>query len=361
VARRVLDIREAGPSPVYDLECYPYHNFVASGVVVHNCHFCYAQMQSNEDGQVTRDQFFGFLEDAASIGIKGISFISDGESTMVDWYADAIEYAHDLGLAVGAGSNGIKLTKPVLERILPRLTYLRFNISAGEKKRFAEIMGVRQPLFDTVVQNIRDGMEIIRRDNLPVTLNCQIVLHPKDHDQIIPFAKMCAELAPSYSIIKHCSDNREGQLGVDYTEYAALEDKLKEAEKIGRDAGIRLAVKWNKIKSGHGSNRNYAACFGAPFILQMSGTGLIAPCGFLFASQFAAFHIGSITRQRFADIWASERYWTVMQYLASDQFDPRVRCGSLCLQDPTNEFLYAYKQGRVSLPTTEAPPHLAFL
>lgn len=324
------------------------------------CHFCYAQLQANEsEGKVTKEHFFSFLSDAADVGVKGVSFISDGESTVVPWWADAVEHGARVGLKIGAGSNGIKLTKPVLERALPHLTYLRFNFSAGQKHRYSSIMGVPQSDFDVVVQNIRDGMEIIRRDGLACTLNMQMVLDPVDADQIIPFAELVAELKPSYGILKHCADDSFGTLGVNYGKYAALEDDLRTAEEIGRNAGVRISAKWDKIQSE--GKRRYDRCMGSAFIMQVSGSGLVANCGFHFNERFRKFHMGSIVTERFKDIWASDRYDEILKYLASDQFDPRDRCGSLCLQDSVNKFLYEYQEGRVSLPLTVAPPHIEFV
>lgn len=323
------------------------------------CSFCYASLQSNVGHKITREIFLDFLSDAAEIGVKGVSFISDGESTVVPWYADAVEHAAKVGLAVGAGSNGIKLTRPVLERVLPHLSYLRFNFSAGERKRYAEIMGVPQAMYDVVVQNIRDGMEIINRDKLKCSLNMQMVCHPRDGDQIVPFARLVAELRPVYGIIKHCADDREGSLGVDYDLYAALQEPLREAERIGQEAGVRMAIKWNRIESK--CQRSYSACHGPNFIMQVSGSGCVAPCGFMFAEKHKKLHIGNICTKRFRDIWASDRYREVMDYLGGPHWDSRERCGPGCLQNPTNEFLSAYKAGRVSLPTSNQPPDLEFI
>lgn len=321
------------------------------------CSFCYASLQASEGGKMTKEAFFNFLDDAAEIGVKGVSFISDGESTVIPWYADAVEHAASLGLQVGAGSNGIKLTKDMLERVLPRLAYLRFNFSAGERKRYAEIMGVPQEMYDVVVQNILDGMEIIRRDKLTCTLNMQLVCDPKDADQLIPFAELACKLRPTYAIIKHCADDVEGHLGVDYSRYADLEDRFDECERLGQKAGVRITVKRARMDG----KRTYDRCYGPPFIMQLSGNGLVAPCGFLFNEKYKAFHIGSIVEERFKDIFYSSRYKAVMDYLASEHFDPRKRCGPNCLQHNTNTFLYEYVNGRIELPTTPVPAHLGFL
>ena len=54
--------------------------------------------------------------------------------------------------------------------MLPYLTYLRVNFSAGEKKRYAEIMGVKDNSFDRVCQNIKDMVELKKKNDLKVTI-----------------------------------------------------------------------------------------------------------------------------------------------------------------------------------------------
>ena len=312
------------------------------------CDFCYASLQASEGGQITKQNFFDFLNDAAEIGVKGVSFISDGESTLAPWYADAVEHAASLGL---------KLTKDVLERVLPHLSYLRFNFSAGDRKRYAEIMGVAQHCYDDVIQNIKDGMSIINRDGLGCTLNMQLVCDPKDADQLTPFARLACDLRPTYAVIKHCADDVEGHLKVDYSKYEALEATFDLIERMGREAGVRIDVKRGRMDG----KRIYSKCFGPPFITQVSGNGTVAPCGFMFNEKYKAFHMGNITTRRYKDIFYDPRYKEVMDYLGSDNFDPRSRCGPNCLQHNTNTFLFNHVNGQVPLPMTEPPPHLEFL
>ena len=57
--------------------------------------------------------------------------------------------------------------------------------------------------------------------------------------------------------------------------------------------------------------------------------GLVAPCGMLFNEKYKKFHIGNIVDKRFKDIWASDQYWDVMNYLASPEFNAQKMCDSL--------------------------------
>ena len=59
-------------------------------------------------------------------------------------------------------------------------------------------------------------------------------------------------------MIKHCSDNEDGDLGVDYSGYKNIYDILKEAETYSDDE-YKVVVKWSKIESGE--KRSYQRCF----------------------------------------------------------------------------------------------------
>lgn len=324
------------------------------------CFFCYAQLQASEasHGPITLQHAKDFLSDAAEIGVKGVSLISDGESTVVPWYEESIEHGAKVGLQLGAGTNGVRLKRRVLERILPHLSYLRFNFSAGELARYKQIMGLKERDYYQVIQNVKDAMELKRLHGYPVTVNMQMVTMPEFHDQILPLARLAKEIRPDYLIYKHCADNVEGHLHVDYTQYDKLYDTFKEAEAMS-EPGFRVVVKWSRIQDE--GKRTYQRCYGPPFIMQMSGNGLVAPCGFLFNEKYKKFHIGNIVHKRFKDIWASDRYWDVMGYLRSEHFDASTHCGPNCLQHNTNTWLDHYMKGRVTFPIHPEPAHMGFL
>ena len=325
----------------------------------YSCHFCYAMMQENEREEViTKEVMDNFLKDCADTGVKSISFISDGESTISPVFADAIKTGYELGLSMAAASNGFVLTKNQAEKVLPYMEYLRINFSGGERKRYAEIMGCKESYFDRVCKNIADMMEIKRRLKIPVTIGMQFVLMPKDADQIIPFAKLGAELKPDYAVIKHCSDNEDGDfLGIDYNDYEKVHPLLKEAEKYSTE-DYKVIIKWSKIKDKGNEGRSYQRCYGVPFHLQLSGSGLIAPCGPLFNEKYKKVHIVNITKDRFKDIIASDRYWEVGNYLSSSKFNAQTMCSPLCMQHKTNEVLDSYLKGEIDLkkPENSEPP-----
>lgn len=327
----------------------------------YNCEYCYATLQDNKGYNLSQDSVFRFLDDAAEIGVKAISFVSDGESAYSPHVYDAILRGKANGLDMAMGTNGFPLKEDKLPEMLASLTYLRFNISAGTPASYAKIHGVSEKAFHKVSGTIRRCVEIKRENNLDVTIGLQMVLMPQYKNDVLPLAMLGRELGVDYLVIKHCSDDENGALGVEYDKYNELIDTLKEAEKISTDSYL-VQAKWSKILSG--GKRKYTKCYGPPFMLQMSGSGLVAPCGFLFNDKYKdKFHIGNIEEKSFKEIWKSDRYWEVMNYIISNDFDARCDCGTLCLQHKVNECLWDIKENNIVLPETtgDAPMHINFI
>ena len=326
----------------------------------YKCIYCYSVLQENIGKPLNKDVIFRFLDDAASIGVKAISFVSDGESTCSPYFYDAVLRGKENGLDIAVGTNGVLLKEEKLPQLLEALTYLRFNISAGDPKRYAQIMGCREEDFYRVCKIIRECVKIKKEMNLKVTIGLQMVFMVEFADQILPLTKLGKELGVDYLVIKHCSDDELGSLGIDYTQYYNFLDLLKEAESFS-DENYLVKVKWSKILSGR--SRIYTSCYGPPFMLQLSGSGLVAPCGMLFNERYKRFHIGNIGDKSFKEIWMSERYWEVMKYLASDKFNARTDCGCLCLQHKVNEFLWQLKKKEIKLESQLGPPpqHVNFI
>ena len=326
------------------------------------CHFCAAAYQTGVQSVLPTDAALRLVEDAAEIGVRGMVLMSDGESTLHTAWEDVIEHGKNLGMDMAAASNGFLITSERAERVLPHLTYLRINFSAGEVDRYSQIMGVPRFWFKKVIGNIRYMVEFKRKHKLAVTININMVLHPRDADQVLPFARLGKELGVDYAIIKHCLDYSNAPLAVDYSEYDKIIPFIREAEALSTPDYL-VAVKWRMIKVG--GEPSCERCYGPQFLLQASGTGLLAACGPMFAPRYAAkYHIGNIRDTRLKDLWRSPRYREVMSYLQSDDFVATRDCRNyLCVQRHLNEALSRHLSGeeRLSVPTRSAPEHINYI
>ena len=187
-----------------------------------------------------------------------------------------------------------------------------------------------------------------------------MVLMPEFKDEIIPFAKLAVDLGVDYGVIKHCSDDELGTLGIDYSKYESMYSLITEAEKLSNDK-TKIIAKWSKIKDKGVSS--YNRLYGPQFLLQISGSGLVAPSGQFFNARYSKFHMGSFTEERFIDIFKSERYKRIMDYIASPNFDAQTMMGTLPITHYVNEALDNHIKGiaKISPQSGPKPLHVNFL
>ncbi|NOS76787.1 MAG: radical SAM protein [Nitrospira sp.] len=328
------------------------------------CSFCYAMMQESQArSSVSVPRALNLLDDFATVGIRSVSLVSDGESTLSNAYVPFIQHAAKLGIDVGNATNGWEWEPEKIEQVLPHLTWVRFTVAAGRPESYADIMykgPEHTKVFDRAMEHIRYAVELKRRKSLPVTLGIQMVLMPSLREEIIPFAQLGLDLGVDYAVIKHCSDDEQHTLGIDYSQYESLHDLLVQAESMSNER-TKVIVKWNKIKDG--DKPSYKRFYGPQFLLQISGSGLVAPSGMFFNARYSKLHIGNFTEERFIDIWKSERYWRAMNYLASPAFDAQTMMGTLPIQHYVSVALDNHAKGiaRIQPGIGEKPLHVNFL
>ncbi len=328
------------------------------------CSFCYAMMQESQArSSIKTAHALNLVDDFAAIGVRSVSLVSDGESTLSKAYVPFIQHAAELGIDVGNATNAWEWEPEKIEQVLPHLTWVRFTVAAGRPESYAQIMykgPEHTEVFDRAIKHIKYAVDLKKRKGLGVTLGIQMVLMPQFKDEIIPFAQLGVDLGVDYAVIKHCSDDEQHTLGIDYGKYEELYDLLTQAEAMSNEQ-TKVIVKWSKIRDG--DKPPYKRFYGPAFLLQISGSGLVAPSGMFFNARHSKLHIGNYTEERFIDIWKSDRYWRAMNYLASPAFDAQTMMGTLPIQHYVSVALDRHAKGieRLQPATGPKPLHVNFL
>ena len=75
------------------------------------------------------------------------------------------------------------------------------------------------------------------------------------------------------------------------------------------------------------------------------------------------FHLGNFAEERFKDIFRSERYSKVMNYLASPYFNAQTMMGTLPIQHYVSEALDNHVKGiaKIAKPSGKEPLHVNFV
>jgi MoaA/NifB/PqqE/SkfB family radical SAM enzyme len=328
------------------------------------CSFCYAMMQEPQERPAIKvKEALNLLDDFAEIGVRAVSLISDGESTLSKAYVPFIQHAAKLGIDVGNATNAWEWEPEKIEQVLPHLTWVRFTVAAGKPESYAKIMykgPEHTEVFDRAMSHIKYAVDLKKRNNLKCTLGIQMVLMPEFKDEIIDFSQLALDLGVDYGVIKHCSDDEFGTLGVDYEKYESMYGLLQEAEEMSND-DTKIIVKWEKIKDK--GKPSYKRFYGPQFLLQISGSGLVAPSGMFFNARYSKLHMGNFTEERFIDIFRSDRYSRIMDYLASPDFDAQTMMGTLPIQHYVSVALDNHVKDiqRIEPANDENPLHVNFL
>ena len=82
-----------------------------------------------------------------------------------------------------------------------------------------------------------------------------------------------------------------------------------------------------------------------------------------FNARYSKFHIGNYVDERFKDIFKSDRYWRIMDYLSSSYFNSQTMMGTLPIQHYVSEALDNHIKGisKIKPNQGEKPLHVNFL
>ena len=143
--------------------------------------------EPQERASIKVPEALNLIDDFAEIGVKSVSLISDGESTLSKAYVPFIQHASNVGIDVGNATNGWEWEPEKIDQVLPHLTWVRFTVAAGTPESYARIMFKSKEhteVFDRAMKNIKYAVELKKRLNLDVTLGIQMVLMPEFKDEI---------------------------------------------------------------------------------------------------------------------------------------------------------------------------------
>jgi MoaA/NifB/PqqE/SkfB family radical SAM enzyme len=319
------------------------------------CVYCYAVVQNMTKGAMIRgDRLLAFIEDCGRLGVKSIGFIGDGEPTLNPALYDAANLAGKVGIDLAMATNGLEIDMSRADDLLKNMIWIRFNLSCGDELGFKRIHQSSERNFAKIRENIASLVDIRNKKKYKCTLGLQMVLIPECFDQVITEAHLGKRLGVDYFVVKHCSDSEYGEIDIDYGSYLKANDILKKAESLSNDKYV-VQIKWNKINAASETDiykrgyRKYDACYGTPFLLQISGNGKVYPCGPFFNKE--RFLMGDLHDGSFYDLVNSNHYWSVQKDVA-ESVNVHKDCAIGCRQDYINKFLWDMKH---------PPDHINFI
>lgn len=313
------------------------------------CIYCYGFLQGrsgvNKRFDMPKEALLRLLNDSKEVGVRSISFIGEGENTLNNALYDGLDFAREIQLDVGLGTNGITLKRDKIPNILTALSWLRFNISAATSESYFRIHHSKD--FNMVIQNIECCVKTKSRYKLGTTIGLQMVIMRENAGDIISLAKLGCDLGVDYLVIKPCSDDPDRTLNAPNREYQEMKELFHKAENYTTN-NYNVIIKWNKLSNA--GLKDFEYCYGTRFIIAISGNGNVFPCGHFFNIRTDEFLMGNIIETPLSKIIQSERYWEVQGKIST--LDVNKECETNCRQYYINQFLWKFKN---------PPPHVNFI
>ncbi|WP_042695613.1 radical SAM protein [Azospirillum sp. B506] len=304
------------------------------------CTYCYGVIQgrtgygTNLKGvfNMPKEAILRTFQNAKDIGVRSIALIGEGENTLNPALYDAVDYARSIGLDLSLATNGLRIDRSRIDTLLRGLTWLRINISAATPESFRLIHQIDG--LDRVIANTRALVEARKAGGYDCTIGLQMVMTKQNFDQVVPLAKLGAELGVDYFVIKPCSDTSDKLLDSPTDEYVEQRSIFEEA-KTYSNKSYTVIPKFAKLMNG--GMKDYPVCFGTKFLMAISADGSVFPCGHWFDVRRDEFLMGNVIETPFADIVSSERYWEVQEKI--ETIDVNKDCESNCRQHYINQYL----------------------
>jgi radical SAM protein with 4Fe4S-binding SPASM domain len=310
------------------------------------CEFCYGIHQGMNGAMIPREPLIRLFSDAPKLGIKAISVVGDGEPTLNPALVDAVKVGKESGLDMAMATNGVRMPGTMIEDLVRRLVWLRFNLSAiGDN--YQVVHGA--PVWPKVRENIINTVRTRDAVESDCTVGLQMVLTKNALKSVIEEAQFAIDNGLDYFVVKQCSDPHDPGMVVpeaEWFDHPEVTEILRAAEAMSTEK-TRIIVKFAAIATRW--KRPYNHCLDVPLLFQMSGDGKCYPCGYLFGDERYCY--GDITKQSIGEILASEHYWKIIQTMQRD-FNVHKDCHGHCRHQSTNEFIHKF---------VNKPEHINFL
>jgi pyruvate formate lyase activating enzyme len=241
--RAWLEVRSVGATgrseQVYSMECIPNHNYVADGILVHNCQYCQnydiSQRRKVEGLEMTPEQV---AITAQKYGAQGIAYTYNEPSIFIEFARDCGLEAHKRGMFNVFVSNGYDTPESVNE-MSKFLDCITVDFKGSGKTDFVRrYIGI--PNADPIFSTLR---EIKDRTQIHVEITDLIV--PQVGDDLEQARKLCRfirdELGPDTPIhfLRFHPDYKMLELG------STPVETLEKHYRIAKEEGLTYAYLGN--------------------------------------------------------------------------------------------------------------------
>jgi len=336
--RTVVKIIDAQSNWERAKSIYPiYMEISPIGACNHRCSFCAVDYIGYNPVKLDYDIMKLRLPEMASLGVKSIMYAGEGEPLLYKKISELTKLTKDSGIDVSFTTNGTILPKDFLEVALPRISWIKVSINAGDPITYDKIHNGKKGDFNKAVENLKKMVQYKKENNLNVVIGAQSMLLPENVNGMETLANLCKEIGLDYLVIKPYSQHKFSLThkyeGIDYTKYKHYEKEFTSLS--SKDFQVIFRAKTMK-KYIYGEEHRYKKCYATPNLwAYIMADGSVYSCSAYLLDE--RFNLGNLNNNSFKEIWQGEKRKNNFE-LVENKLDIS-ECRLNCRMDESNRFI----------------------
>lgn len=309
----------------------------------HRCFYCYTEYLGRKGLYIPEDLLVKILHDMGVAGVKCCEFQGTGEPLMNKGVPDAIIAGKETGMDICLVTNGVLLTKDILKKIEPCLSFLRISSLAHNPKVYARLHSCPEEHFYLVIKAMEEAVKLRDKENLGVIIIATFLVF----DFNIPYIADTARLLKNIGINVFklwptvlMGYNKNHKWSRDWNSfYCRYKDKFAEAKALeDENFKVFLNEKYLDTFMGiHSPYRTYTKCYGVEFETHIDADAKIYPCQRCW--RIKKYCLGDLKEKNFEENWLRQGRQDALKHFYKEiKID---KCKYFCCkQHSINGYLY---------------------
>jgi len=158
---------------------------------------------SSSDASLNADVLNKTVREAAELGVKSLIWTGGGEPLINRATLGAIKLSTELGMKNGMFTTAAPMNRKASDVLLDNLSWIRFHLDSANRHTYTAVHGVKEPVFDQVINNIRYFSAKRSEKKVAVSAGIGTIALDANIQEAVDLAKLSKKLGLDYFQYKH--------------------------------------------------------------------------------------------------------------------------------------------------------------
>jgi wyosine [tRNA(Phe)-imidazoG37] synthetase (radical SAM superfamily) len=173
----------------------------------HKCVFCALDYLKNKGAMIPINILNETLLDMGLFGVKSVMFAGEGEPLLYPHIVEAVRTAEIACLDIAITTNGVLLDNKKAEGIIPKLSWIKFSIDAGNENSYYNVHKGQKDDYQKVLDNMSYAVSVRNRTKSKCKLGAQMLILSSNKNEVEDFIKDTKNTGIDYIVLKPYSQH----------------------------------------------------------------------------------------------------------------------------------------------------------